>query len=90
MIASPKRTCCIAWGVRARKHAPQAPFFTSATATPSRAPARRSYRESTGAGGTGLGLAIVRRVAERHGGSVALEDAAGGRGLKVRVTLPAA
>ncbi len=40
--------------------------------------------------GTGLGLAIVRRIAERHGGSVALDEGAGGRGLRVRVALPAA
>jgi signal transduction histidine kinase len=31
-----------------------------------------------GNGGTGLGLAIVREIAERHGGSVDLEDAPGG------------
>ena len=37
--------------------------------------------------GTGLGLAIVKRVAERHGGSVTLDDGTGGRGLKVRVSL---
>lgn len=39
-------------------------------------------------GGTGLGLSIVRSIAEAHGGSVTLENAAGGGGL-VRVRLPA-
>jgi two-component system sensor histidine kinase MprB len=38
--------------------------------------------------GSGLGLAIVRQVAEAHGGSVALERAAGG-GTIARLTLPA-
>jgi len=50
----------------------------------------RFYRgEGAVPGGTGLGLAIVRRVAERSGGSVSLDDGAGGRGLRVRVRLPA-
>ena len=49
----------------------------------------RFYRgESAAEGGSGLGLAIVRRVAERHGGSVELADAAGGTGLRAIVTLP--
>jgi two-component system, OmpR family, sensor kinase len=49
----------------------------------------RFYRgESAAEGGSGLGLAIVLRVAERHGGSVELADAAGGRGLRAIVTLP--
>ena len=39
----------------------------------------RFYRgESVAEGGSGLGLAIVRRIAERHGGHVALLDARGG------------
>jgi two-component system OmpR family sensor kinase len=40
-------------------------------------------------GGSGLGLAIVRAIAERHGASVRLDDAAGG-GLAVTVRLPRA
>ena len=39
--------------------------------------------------GSGLGLAIVRRIAERHGATVALADGPGGRGLAVTVTFPA-
>jgi signal transduction histidine kinase len=37
--------------------------------------------------GTGLGLAIVRQVLDRHGGTIALSDAAGG-GAQFVVTLP--
>jgi two-component system OmpR family sensor kinase len=49
----------------------------------------RFYRgEGAAEGGSGLGLAIVRRVAERHGGSVELADAAAGTGLRAIVTLP--
>jgi two-component system OmpR family sensor kinase len=49
----------------------------------------RFYRgESAPTGGTGLGLAIVKRIAERHGAGVALGDAEGGKGLKVKVTFP--
>ncbi|MFZ5559039.1 MAG: ATP-binding protein [Pseudomonadota bacterium] len=49
----------------------------------------RFYRApGAAAGGSGLGLAIVRRVAERHGASVTLEDRAEGRGLRVRVRFP--
>ena len=35
--------------------------------------------------GSGLGLAIVAAIAERHGASVSLHDAAGGQGLEVRL-----
>jgi two-component system OmpR family sensor kinase len=50
----------------------------------------RFYRgEAVAAGGSGLGLAIVRRIAERHRGRVELLDPVTGRGLRVRVTLPA-
>jgi signal transduction histidine kinase len=38
--------------------------------------------------GTGLGLALVKRIAERHGGSVAYEPRTGG-GALFRVRLPA-
>jgi two-component system sensor histidine kinase QseC len=50
----------------------------------------RFYRLNDGgrAAGSGLGLSIVRRIADLHGGSIALEDAPGG-GLRVRVRLPA-
>ncbi len=51
----------------------------------------RFYRgEGDGASGSGLWLAIVRRVAERHGAEVRLEDGPQGRGLTVRVVFPAA
>jgi signal transduction histidine kinase len=41
------------------------------------------------AGGSGIGLALVRSIARHHGGEVRLDDAPGGRGLKVTVDLPA-
>ena len=47
------------------------------------------YLPDTGAGGSGLGLSIVRRIAELHGGHLQLGDGAGGRGLAVRIHLPA-
>ena len=52
-------------------------------------PFQRAETARTEASGAGLGLAIVRRLAQRHGGDVALLDAPGG-GLRVRVRLPAA
>jgi two-component system OmpR family sensor kinase len=45
-------------------------------------------KESGGARGSGLGLAIVKAVADGHGGSVELLEAAGG-GARFVVTLPA-
>ncbi|WP_317202876.1 sensor histidine kinase N-terminal domain-containing protein [Janthinobacterium sp.] len=41
-------------------------------------------------GGAGLGLAIVRDIAALHGAAVSLADGAGGRGLRVTVSFPAA
>ncbi|MEO8155362.1 MAG: HAMP domain-containing sensor histidine kinase [Rhizobacter sp.] len=51
--------------------------------------ARQSVAPSTGEGGKGLGLAIVKRIAELHGGSVAVSSALQ-RGTTVSLTLPAA
>lgn len=39
--------------------------------------------------GSGLGLSIVRAIAERHQATVSLHEGSGGRGLEVRVVLPA-
>jgi signal transduction histidine kinase len=39
-------------------------------------------------GSFGLGLSIVRAVADSHGGTVTLENGAGGRGARFVVTLP--
>jgi signal transduction histidine kinase len=39
-------------------------------------------------GGTGLGLAIVKHLADLHGGSVSVENVAGG-GARFAVRLPA-
>lgn len=44
---------------------------------------------TTRAAGSGLGLAIARRVAERHGGALALDDRAEG-GARISLILPAA
>lgn len=51
---------------------------------------RRFYRIPGGdAQGSGLGLAIVREICRSHQGTVDLSDAPGGRGLCVKVSLPA-
>ena len=43
----------------------------------------------TRAAGSGLGLAIARRVAERHGGALTLEDREEG-GARISLVLPQA
>jgi two-component system sensor histidine kinase MprB len=50
----------------------------------------RFYRADSARGrsGSGLGLAIVRQVAETHGGSVRADNAPGGRGALLTLTLP--
>ena len=50
---------------------------------------RPSVAPATADGGRGLGLAIVKRIAELHGGDVAVESTLG-RGTRVVLTLPAA
>lgn len=45
------------------------------------------HRGDGEAGGSGLGLAIARHIAERHGGSLAVDDAPGG-GCRAVLTLP--
>ena len=50
---------------------------------------RQTVAPATGEGGKGLGLAIVKRIAELHGGSVAV-DSRLGQGTTVTLTLPAA
>ncbi|MEO5845659.1 MAG: HAMP domain-containing sensor histidine kinase [Caldimonas sp.] len=50
---------------------------------------RATVAPATGEGGRGLGLAIVKRIAELHGGDVAVESTIG-RGTRVVLTFPAA
>jgi signal transduction histidine kinase len=50
--------------------------------------ARQSVAPATGEGGKGLGLAIVKRIAELHGGSVAVSSRPG-QGTTVTLSLPA-
>jgi len=49
----------------------------------------RFYRGMTNVEGTGLGLSIVQRIAQSHGGSVAVAPGAGRIGLVATVRLPA-
>jgi signal transduction histidine kinase len=50
--------------------------------------ARLSVAPAGGEGGRGLGLAIVKRIAELHGGSVAVHSGLG-QGTTVTLSLPA-
>jgi len=50
---------------------------------------RSSVAPATADGGRGLGLAIVKRIAELHGGDVAVESTVG-RGTRVVLSLPMA
>jgi two-component system, OmpR family, sensor kinase len=49
---------------------------------------RTDRSRARGTGGVGLGLALARRIAEAHGGAIAVESAPG-EGTVVRVVLPA-
>jgi signal transduction histidine kinase len=48
---------------------------------------RSDRSRARGTGGVGLGLALARRIAEAHGGTIAVESASG-KGTVFRVTLP--
>jgi len=50
---------------------------------------RQSVAPATGEGGKGLGLAIVKRIAELHGGAVAVSSVPG-QGTEVVLSVPAA
>lgn len=43
---------------------------------------------TTKPGGTGIGLVLCRQIAEAHGGSLTLENRAGGAGCEARLRLP--
>lgn len=45
---------------------------------------------TTKPGGSGIGLVLGRQIAEAHGGSLQVEDRAGARGARARLTLPLA
>ena len=49
---------------------------------------RQSVAPATGEGGKGLGLAIVKRIAELHGGELAVESRVG-EGTRVTLSVPA-
>jgi two-component system sensor histidine kinase QseC len=50
----------------------------------------RFHREAgSGGDGYGLGLSIVQRAAQLHGATIELLNAPSGRGLRVRVAIPA-